>query len=60
VIRLLLVVLCVVAFAVAALVAGYRQTAEAHAACIAAGGAPVYDHDGFRCMRAGKQIEVSP
>jgi hypothetical protein len=33
-----------------------------HDACIAAGGEPVYDHDGFRCLKAGTAIdpEVAP
>jgi hypothetical protein len=56
----LIALLFAIAIAVAALILGSRQTREGHDACIAAGGTPNYDHDGFRCMRDGKQIEVAP
>jgi hypothetical protein len=49
-----------IAIAAIALILGSRQTAHDRESCVAAGGEPTYDHDGFRCMRDGKQIEVSP
>jgi hypothetical protein len=58
--HLIIAVLYAIAIAVIALVLGHRQTVAAHDACIAAGGNPTYDHDGFRCMRDGAEIEVSP
>jgi hypothetical protein len=56
----LIAFLVAIALAAAALILGSRQTREHRDACIAAGGTPTYDHDGFRCMRDGRQIEVTP
>jgi hypothetical protein len=58
--NLLIAILVAIALAAAALIVGSRQTREHHDACIAAHGTPTYDHDGFRCMRDGRQIEVTP
>jgi hypothetical protein len=58
--NLLIAILVATALAAAALILGSRQTREHHDACIAAHGTPTYDHDGFRCMRDGAEIEVSP
>jgi hypothetical protein len=49
-----------IAIAAFALILGSRQTAHDRESCIAAGGEPTYDHDGFRCMRDGSAIEVTP
>jgi hypothetical protein len=58
--RLFLAILAALVIAAIALALGTRETMRTHDACIAAGGEPVYDHDGFRCMRDGAEIEVSP
>jgi hypothetical protein len=60
--RLFLAVLAALIIAAIALALGARETMRTHDACIAAGGEPVYDHDGFRCLKAGTVIdpEVSP
>jgi hypothetical protein len=58
--NLLIAILFAIAIAAIALILGSRHTAHDRESCIAAGGEPTYDHDGFRCMRDGSAIEVTP
>jgi hypothetical protein len=58
--RLWLVIVAVTVASVIAFVCAQRDGERKRIACEALGGSSHWDRDGYRCLRKGQSLEVSP